>query len=88
MTIAELSSPVKALAERGTIVETLQYIPPEVLQGAEADRRNDLFSFGCVLCEMVTGRRASWRSTWTARAALPGSGFLPVSGDCGSAAGG
>ena len=58
MTIAELSSPVKALTQRGTVVGTFQYMAPEVLQGAEADVRSDIFSLGCVLYEMLTGRRA------------------------------
>jgi len=39
-------------------VGTFQYMAPEVLQGAEADPRSEIFSFGCVLYEMVTGRRA------------------------------
>jgi eukaryotic-like serine/threonine-protein kinase len=58
MTIAEMSSPAKALTERGTIVGTFQYIAPEILQGAEADVRSDIFSLGCVLYEMATGQRA------------------------------
>ena len=58
LTIAELSSPLKALTQRGTVVGTFQYMAPEVLQGAEADARSDIFSLGCVLYEMVTGRRA------------------------------
>jgi serine/threonine protein kinase len=39
----------RTLTDHGQVVGTLHYMPPERLQGKEADARSDLFSFGCVL---------------------------------------
>ena len=58
MNLASLTAAVSPLTQKGSIVGTFQYMAPELLQGREADVRSDLFSFGCVLYEMITGRRA------------------------------
>ena len=43
---------------RGVIAGTPQYMAPEQVRGEEADPRSDIFAFGCVLFEMVSGRAA------------------------------
>lgn len=58
MNLASLTSAASPLTQKGSIVGTFQYMAPELLQETKADARSDLFSFGCVLYEMITGRRA------------------------------
>ena len=47
----------------GTIMGTAGYMSPEQVKGQAADKRSDIFSFGAVLYEMLTGQRAFKRDS-------------------------
>ena len=54
------NSPTLTLAatQQGVILGTAGYMSPEQAKGRGADRRSDVWALGCVLFEMITGRRA------------------------------
>ncbi len=49
---------VKPITAEGTMLGTVHYMSPEQLHGQDVDTRSDIFALGCVLYEMLSGKRA------------------------------
>jgi TolB-like protein/Tfp pilus assembly protein PilF len=59
--VADSAAPTET--ETGAVMGTPAYMSPEQVRGEQAETTSDLFSFGCVLYEMISGRRAFDRPT-------------------------
>ena len=53
----------KQITDPGTVMGTVGYMSPEQVRGSQADHRSDIFSFGSILYEMLSGQRAFRRDT-------------------------
>jgi serine/threonine protein kinase/tetratricopeptide (TPR) repeat protein len=60
---SQLETAAPAKTEAGTLLGTAGYMAPEQIRGEAVDERADVFAFGCVLFELLTGTKAFRRQT-------------------------
>ena len=56
--IGEFDTTLPGVTEPGRILGTVGYMAPEQIRGSSGDNRSDIFAFGAILFEMLTGRQA------------------------------
>jgi WD40 repeat protein len=56
--LSDDSPTIQVATEAGTVLGTAGYMSPEHVRGKPADSRSDIFSFGAILYEMLSGKRA------------------------------
>jgi len=61
--LTTVTGPPTVETQPGVLMGTITYMAPEQVRGQQADLRSDVFAFGCVLFEMLTGRRPFERPT-------------------------
>ena len=59
----QTSAPTGGHTAAGTVMGTMGYMSPEQLRGMPVDHRSDIFSFGAILYELLSGRKAFKRDT-------------------------
>jgi len=76
----DMATRTSPLTGQGALLGTLHYMSPEQLEGREVDSRSDIFAFGALLFEMLSGRRAFDPSSASGQSGSPASVIAAIIG--------